>query len=49
MRAETTLAAAWGRMVPSHVVNLSCSADHDATITELTLSAIQATSVTENA
>jgi len=51
VKANTTgtLAASWGRMVPSHVVNLSCSANHDATITELTLSAIQATSVTENA
>jgi hypothetical protein len=42
-----TIAGSWGRMVPSGTVTVACTATHDASVTEMTLSGIEATSALE--
>lgn len=46
---HATLAFSWGRMVPAGTVELVCSRDSSATIDELVMTAIQATTITTGA
>lgn len=46
---KATMAFSWARMIGSGTVTLNCVGDNAATIDELTLTAIQATTVTSNA
>ena len=44
-----TISYSWGRMISGGVATLNCVGDNTATITELVVTAIQATTVTDNA
>ncbi len=46
---EATMSYSWGRMISGGVATLNCIGDNAATIDELVLTAIQATTVTDNA
>lgn len=46
---EATIAGSWGRMVPGRFVKLNGVGDNAATINEVVMTAIQATTVTDNA